>query len=368
MILVEELPILYGQNKNQKIKIWKAGIYQEENGKIYSKIEYGYKDSKIQEKLTLYENGKNIGKKNETSVLEQCTFEIKKKWQDKQNKEGYTLENQVNHIFYPMLAINYKENNAKYPYYIQPKLDGCRCIIYKKDNIIKFQSRTGQLFQNLDHIQNEICHLFDNNTELKLDGELYSNEMTFEKFMGLIRSETVNPHEIIKIKYHIFDIISNDSFKERFEFLNKLIINNDNYQYVKIVETNIVNNHDEMLNYHDKYKEIGYEGIMLRNIEGKYELGFRSKFLQKFKTFLESEYEIINFKKCKDNGIIWICKTLDNHIFSVKPRGTIEYRRELLNHNPEKYKGQYLTVIYQEISEKGIPRFPVGKDIRFDLI
>lgn len=363
MILVEELPILYGQNKNQKIKIWKASIYQENDGKIFSKIEYGYKDSKIQEKFTLYEKGKNIGKKNETSILEQCKFEIKKKWQDKQNKEGYTLENQVNNIFYPMLAINYKEEKAKYPYFIQPKLDGCRCIIFMKNNIIYFQSRTGQFFQNLNHIENEMSQLFYNNVDLILDGELYSDQMTFEKFMGLIRSETVDKNEMIKIKYHVFDIISNDPFKERLDLLNKLL-NNDIFQYIKKVDTIIVNNHNEMVYYHNIFKENGYEGIMLRDIEGKYELGFRSKYLQKYKIFLESEYEIINYKKCKDNGIIWICKTLDNHFFSVKPRGTIEYRKELLNNEPEKFIGKNLTVIYQEISEKGIPRFPVGKDIR----
>ena len=112
--------------------------------------------------------------------------------------------------------------------------------------------------------------------------------------------------------------------------------------------------------------EEGYEGIMLRNIEGLYRCNFRSHDLQKYKEFMESEYEIVGAKEGdgRDKGtVIWVCKNEEGKEFSVRPRGTIEMRKEWFE-NSQEYIGGMLTVIYQELSEMGIPRFPVGKSVR----
>jgi DNA ligase-1 len=61
--------------------------------------------------------------------------------------------------------------------------------------------------------------------------------------------------------------------------------------------------------------------------------------------------------------VIWDCKTKNGDTFAVRPRGTREIKRELFK-NGDKYIGKELTVIFQEYTEYGIPRFPVGKDIR----
>ena len=61
--------------------------------------------------------------------------------------------------------------------------------------------------------------------------------------------------------------------------------------------------------------------------------------------------------------MIWICKK--DKEFRVRPRGTIEQRKEWFK-NGKKYIGKMLTVIYQELSEQNVPRFPVGKAIRED--
>ena len=82
---------------------------------------------------------------------------------------------------------------------------------------------------------------------------------------------------------------------------------------------------------------------------------------------MESEYEIVGFKQGdgRDKGtVIWVCKT-DNKEFSVRPKGTIDSRKELFI-NAKSCIGKKLTVIYQELSEMGVPRFPVGKAIRDD--
>jgi DNA ligase-1 len=115
-----------------------------------------------------------------------------------------------------------------------------------------------------------------------------------------------------------------------------------------------------------EFVEAGYEGIMLRNVAGVYSANYRSNDLQKYKEFIEDEYRIIDFKEGegRDAGaVIWVCETADGKEFTVRPRGTMEKRREWFNAGA-KYVGKSLTVVYQELTEEGKPRFPVGKAVR----
>jgi DNA ligase-1 len=115
-----------------------------------------------------------------------------------------------------------------------------------------------------------------------------------------------------------------------------------------------------------EFVESGYEGIMLRNAAGVYRANYRSNDLQKYKEFMEDEFRIIGFThgEGRDAGaVIWICETADGKEFTVRPRGTIEKRREWFNVG-DMYIGKNLTVIYQELTDEGKPRFPVGKALR----
>ena len=78
---VEELPTIYGVEKNGKTKVWTARIYRDElNGFATAEIEYGQLDGKKQVTAREYTEGKNLGKKNETTPLEQCISETRRKW------------------------------------------------------------------------------------------------------------------------------------------------------------------------------------------------------------------------------------------------------------------------------------------------
>ncbi len=58
----------------------------------------------------------------------------------------------------PMLAHMYNPDKAIFPCYIQPKLDGVRCIITKKGAF----SRTGKEFKNIEHIKANLKENFFN--------------------------------------------------------------------------------------------------------------------------------------------------------------------------------------------------------------
>jgi DNA ligase-1 len=135
---------------------------------------------------------------------------------------------------------------------------------------------------------------------------------------------------------------------------------------IRFVDTYFVHTHDQ---FYDKFKGFildGYEGAMLRNTEGVYRQNYRSADLQKYKEFQEDEYDIVGFTQGdgRDEGtVIWICITEQGRRFSVRPKGSVEYRRELYE-NAGRYVGKRLTVIFQELTEFGVPRFPVGKCVR----
>jgi DNA ligase-1 len=379
-----EFPTLYGKpSTSNKIKVWKIHVSEnDENGASIIR-EHGYVDHKQTKSIKLVEKGKNIGKKNETTPTQQALNEATHIWK-KQIESGY-VEN-INTLYeenilkvLPMLAHDFRKRNKDISsnFFIQPKIDGVRMIATFKNGCIEFYSRTGKIINGLDHIRKE---LFDKNilTEegFYLDGEIFTFDLTFEQISGLFRTIKLNDKQKAKmqlLKFHIFDCFytnekSNYMFSDRLQILKSIPI----LKFSIVVKTEHFNKHklpmkNIISSTHDKYVQSGYEGIMVRNSESLYKMNYRSKDLQKFKEFLDEEFEIISGKEAtgEDAGtIIFLCKTNKNHEFYVRPRGSRELRKYMFE-NLERYIGKQLTVRYQNLSEdKQIPRFPVGITVR----
>ena len=402
---IEELPTIYGVEKNGKTKVWTARIYRDVlNGFAMAEIEYGQLDGKKQTTSREYTEGKNLGKKNETTPLQQCLSETRRKWQDKMDKEGYSLvipnsetqttnannativtnaNNATNPIkVFPMLAHTYeplssknKKNDIVFPCYVQPKLDGLRCICYmnmnNNDGKVMAQSRTGAYFETVEHICAELRPILLQNPGLMLDGELYTTELPFEELAGLIKrkkASSTNANANAQcIKYHIYDVVVDGvPYSERHVRIVGAISKADKCHHLEVVHTQLIHNANEFKQAFGEYVAAGYEGIMLRNAHGPYRQNYRSHDLQKYKEFVESEYPIVGFKEAdgRDKGtVVWVCATAECRQFSVRPRGTQEQRRQWFQ-DGHKYQGKLLTVIYQELTELNVPRFPVGKAIR----
>ena len=414
---IEQLPTLYGVEKNGKIKTWVADIYLKgtnaQTGNAFATIEYGQQDGKKQMTVRGYTEGKNIGKKNETTPLQQCIAETKKKWLDKKEKESYqetmptsTLthhdeEQEQGKVqeqeqeqktstkkYFPMLAHKFepaskttKKNTITFPCFVQPKLDGLRCVVYRDSATgeIRRQSRTGTYFDTMAHIAESLAPLFAKYPAVVLDGELYTTEIPFEELAGLIKTKKLTPSDMEKlcvIEYHIYDIVDetlpyharHDSIKKMFAQVAASTAASPHHlpPYICLVETTEAKTVAEFKAEFGRFIEAGYEGIMLRNKGGMYRCNYRSHDLQKYKEFEEDEFRITGFTQGdgRDKGtVIWVCETKEGKEFKVRPRGTIENRSKLFK-TGEKYVGKMLTVIYQELTEEGKPRFPVGKDVR----
>jgi len=115
---------------------------------------------------------------------------------------------------------------------------------------------------------------------------------------------------------------------------------------------------------HAQYVAAGYEGIMLRNKTGTYS-NARSIHLQKYKEFFDTEVRITGFKSgegLEEGCVIWLCEH-EGKSFACRPRGTREDRMKQFQ-NGDTYIGKQLTVRYQEKTDDGLLRFPVGIAIR----
>ena len=111
-----------------------------------------------------------------------------------------------------MLAHKFDKSRVDFdkPVYIQPKLDGVRCV-FTKDGAF---SRTGKQFMNVRHIEMALQPFFDNSPHGILDGELYNHKLKhdFEKIISLVRKQ--KPTEDDRrdaqhlIQYHVYDCIA----------------------------------------------------------------------------------------------------------------------------------------------------------------
>jgi DNA ligase-1 len=372
-----KFPCLYGLPSNGKrIKEWKIEVYSEnETGLSFIKRTHGYQDCKMQESIKEISKGKNIGKKNETSSIQQATNEAQSLWK-KQKENGYVED--VNHlskmnVVLPMLAHDFKkrEKDIKYPCIAQPKIDGVRLFTKVTENSVVCFSRTGKEMQNLEHIKKDILDLFPSKKGRKpfyIDGELFSFDFPFEEISGMFRKQETDPN-IQKLKYYIFDFYSQDdpnaTFENRLKYMNSWDDNMFKRSLV-LVPSIICKSKDCIISQHYVNVSDGFEGLIIRNTDGIYKPNYRSKDLQKYKEFQDDEFEIVGAQSgegLEKDCAIFTCKNASGNEFQVRPRGSRILRKEYLK-NIKNIIGKQLTVRYQNLSEAGIVRFGVGISIR----
>lgn len=372
---------LYGLDKSNKIKEWTIKVI---NMTTHSLIIYTYgllTGKKTECKMTI-SHGKNKGKKNETTHYQQALSEAKSKWNKKKDLDNYVVNlellkhdlkkdinsGNIESSKKPMLAQDFKkyEHKVVYPCFIQPKLDGYRMVY---DHILKTcLTRTGKIYNMI--LKTE---LFE---ELKkipysLDGELYVHDpdFKFEQYGVLRKQKKLNEKELNilnKIEYHVYDIVNeNEIYEDRLKILQTFFKENTNLNFVKVklVDTKLCNNKEDITKNHKEYINDKFEGSIVRNSAGIYKCKFRSFDLLKYKDFDDNEFEIVNYTFEKDvtgndkKLIVWVCKTEQNKEFHVQSKGTREERHELYK-NAEKYIGKKLWVQYFGLTNDMIPRFP----------
>lgn len=359
---IHPFPRMYALSKTGSIRVYDITVEDMGDHAVMTTRKKVTLNGKWTEDKYEYWEGVNIGKSNETTYLEQALSEAQSAWKRLQDA-GFTVtmpdkdakfNTDANGKIKPMLAIHFNEKKIKFPCLCQPKYDGVRCTISQDEEGIHIISRKGKPYKipHLEKWANENRHL------LPLDGELYNHkELTFQEIVSAVKrlSDITS-----KIKYVVYDRpIENVNNGDRWSQLDTDFAGiKDAPAYLS--SWTMCFNMKDIWDYHKECTDEGYEGIIIRNIDGLYEFGFRSNNLIKLKTFDDSEFEIIDVVEAtgRDAGTsVMVLRTSDGNEFNAKPQGSRELRAEYLK-NRKNIIGKWATVQYQGLSDDGVPRFP----------
>ena len=273
----------------------------------------------------------------------------------------------------PMLAypVNKKPIDYSKPTFIQPKLDGVRCVIQCDDwGGITAYSRTGKQWKNIDHILEQLAPFFSKFPNVILDGELYNHDLrdNFEKIISLVRKTKPTDEDRLEAskltQFHCYDIIDEKlPFDQRCNFISEsLMLMGDS---IHTVDTVMVFDEDEAQSVHRSNLKKGYEGSIVRTNE-TYQCK-RSHSLRKIKDFHDAEANITGWVEGKGKRIGTIGKftaiDVDGNEFGMPVMDKFKY----LQDNFEEMKtwiGEVATFTYFERTKAGSYRHPLFKCIR----
>lgn len=306
---------------------------------------------------------KNIGKSNETTPEEQAILEGKAIIV-KKLKEGYfeTIEEaEAEDVVMPMLAKVFEAEQHKIDWtnaYVQPKLDGMRCLDKPEGKI----SRKNTPIDTMDHIVVRRPGL----AKFAVDGELYAHGLSFQENISLIKR--LRP-ESKEVKHHVYDVVSDLPFVDRYALLKAVVDLSEN---LELVPTYKVTSLQQVKEFHERFIAEGYEGTMIRWGNEGYKVNGRSSNLLKLKQFLDETYEVVDIvpsDKNPEQGVVH-CKMPDGAKFNGVTFGCgmkfPHKEREEILINKKKYIGQMAEVRFFEFTDDGLPRFPVCVGFRLD--
>ena len=281
----------------------------------------------------------------------------------------------------PMLAYPVSDKPIDYEsvVYMQPKLDGVRCLIqsdsYSDKGIIlqtvTAYSRNGKEWKNIDHILEELVPFFTKHPDVVLDGELYNHNFKddFESIISMVRKTKPTDEDRYisaqNVQFHCYDIIdTSKTYTQRRSFIVQNLPIRDS---IVGVFTQLVSSEREAKQVHKENLAKGYEGSIVR-INDVYKCG-RSWSLRKFKDFHDAEANIVGYEEGKGKRAGTLGKFLmqdDEGIQFGCPPGKGHNYKDLaiMLENIHQYMGQRATFTFFERTKAGSYRHPLFKCIR----
>lgn len=284
-----------------------------------------------------------------------------------------------------MLANNYFDK----PDYVEgkefsltTKIDGGRIIAIKENNIVKFYTRSGQLYEGLVDLEAEM--LKEMPSDIVLDGEitlLHPENLTSKEQYKETMKITRKIGEKHGVKMLVFDYMTKDEFYsqcsiqtyvERRERLNDEIFNHKNFTYFEKLPILYSGNDVSQINYYlNEQIKNGQEGIMININDAPYDFK-RTNNLLKVKKMKDIDLEIIGFEEGTNRNTGRLGALLveyKGYVIKVGSGFTDELRNNIWQHKDD-FLGITATIQYFEETQNadgGISlRFPIFIDFRYD--
>lgn len=199
--------------------------------------------------------------------------------------------------FKPNLAASPKLNELQYPLLASPKLDGIRAAVVNG----KLLSRT------LKPIPNKHIRLMFEHPELEgFDGELIAGDpwskTCYRDTVSIVMSDEKQP---VGVRFYCFDMWHMPGgYTARWHQLHHESERMPNLA-IDVVEQAIMANETELLAYEAAALEKGFEGLILRNPDGRYKFGrstVKEGGIMKLKRFVDSEALVVGMEEEMFNG------------------------------------------------------------------
>ena len=276
-------------------------------------------------------------------------------------------------MFKVMKASSYVEKRATWPGFFQPKYDGIRCL----HNVNETWTRN--LKPHKDHIREWLLSMETEQPDnWTLDGELMlpRDRFTFQDTVSVVKKFNEN---IQYLEYHPYDYVPDrgDAYLGTCPFDRRMVdLGTLNYSDSLVpVPTYNVADAAEFDAYCRQYIDAGWEGGIYRSACSEYLHGSSGRNLMKYKEFLDSEYTIIavwegegKFEGCavlrfaRPDYVEGEEVTKKNSFGATFPGKII--RKKIAWECRDILMGKEVTLKYQELTDDGVPRFPVALEVR----
>jgi DNA ligase-1 len=201
-------------------------------------------------------------------------------------------------MFKPMKAPSVSVDPAKviYPCLASYKMDGIRAII----SGIQVLSCNLKLIPN-QHTQNLLGRM-----DLSgLDGELIVGSPCAGDVMGRTSSGVMSRAGEPDVHFYVFDHVSDHAYQQRLEYVRRQVTRHAGKTCPLVfVEHRLIHHIDELLAMEGEALQTGYEGLMLRSLDGPYREGrctAREGYLFKLKRFSDSEAKVLRIEEAEHN-------------------------------------------------------------------
>lgn len=282
-------------------------------------------------------------------------------------------------------SLDYKNNS----YVASRKLDGIRCIAIFENNNLQFFSREWNEFLSLSKLRDVLLPKIQKLwfSSIVLDWELcIMDENGKEDFKQITKEFRKKDHTIESPYYIIFDMIETEdfyngkgatTFSSRWERVKSMEPELTTRYSGLLAYSDVISSEEEILKQSAHAKEMGWEWLILRNINAPYE-GKRTKNLLKIKKFSDAEFEVVWVEMWTQGVLEWgvmvdkeIMARLNilykGNIVWVWTGFSLEERLHYFSH-PEDIIWKRITVEYMEesVDKNGEPslRHPSFKGIR----
>ena len=325
--------------------------------------------------------------KSQDTAEEQAIFEANAELNKKLDRKYRTTVEALDGtdmFIQPMLAHGVDDYDMAVPYYAQPKLDGFRCI-FTPDAAT---TRQGQFYESVDHIAEALIPVFEEYPDLILDGELYNHAYkdNFNELSSLIRKGFKLDKKALKagiteeqqrenlanlrtsaIEYHVYDIVDPTMpYSDRIGLLEDIFLATWDGPGVYVVPTFLVDEDEMAEELYEQWLSEGYEGLMKRRIDSKYQIGKRSKDLLKWKDFETKEFKLLRIEEGNGN---WkgfakriVVELEDGTENEAGLRGNQAFAKELLENADHYCKGEVTIRFMRQRTPDGKLRAPVAID------